>query len=223
MNWRDFNTQYLNREIVLLQIKLQTLLDFPDSAEPISQPPEVIQPKNFLPPTLEILCTKFGLSKIEKEILIMCVAAEISFSTGRLIGRISGNDEFPLPTINLALGLSADREVGAFNRNSPLFAKKILNVNASGVLITAPLKIQPWALQYILGFDYDPPEYLGALTPTRVASSLESTPDSYENRASELLSFWTEDPDTPNHIVQLVGPDTAANQHIAEMVCTHLT
>jgi AAA+ superfamily predicted ATPase len=222
MDWRGFNNQYLNREIVLLQLKLRNFLSSPDAAESIPQPPEIDKPKDFLAPTLEILCKKFGLSEIEREILIMCVAAEISFSAGKLLGQAIGNDEYPLPTINLALSLSAEGEVGAFNRNSPLFTKQIVNIISSGVLITAPLKIQPWALQYILGYDYNPPEYLGALTPEKVESPLESIPESYGDRASELLSLWTEDAYTANRIVQLCGPDPLANQHIADMVCRHL-
>jgi SpoVK/Ycf46/Vps4 family AAA+-type ATPase len=222
MNWRDFNTQYLNREIVLLQLKLQDFLSSPDSAELIPQPPEIDKPKDFLAPTLEILCTKFGLSEIEREILIMCVAAEISFSASKLLGQAIGNDKYPLPTLNLALALSPNPGIYVFNRNLPLFERKIVDAKSTGVLVTAPLKIYPWALQYILGYDYNPPEYLGALTPEEVDSPLESIPESYGERASELLSLWTEDAYTANRIVQLCGPDTEANQHIADMVCRHL-
>jgi hypothetical protein len=224
MNWRDFNAQYLDREIFQLRQKIQQALSPSDPAEPIPSQPEVLQPESLPLPTLEVLCAKFGLSRLERDILLLCVAAETDFACSQLFTQISGSSKYPLPTIHLALNVSSYRGGFVFNQELPLFFWKIVDIvsTASGVLITAPLKIQPWALQYILGYNYTPPYFVGALTPKRVDSSLESIPESYGDRASELLKLWTEDPDNPSRIVQLCGPDADANQHIAEMVCTHL-
>jgi ATP-dependent 26S proteasome regulatory subunit len=221
MNWREFNTQYLNQEIYQLWQKLQCTIHSSDSTAPLPQLPKIEQPEGVPLPTLEILCKKFGLCEVERDVLLLCVAAEIDLSINQLLGQCSGDNETRFPTLHLALNLTSDPGIHAFNQESPIFYWNIVEVATSGHLISAPLKIQPWALQYILGYNYIPPNFVGALTPKRVDSPLESIPESYEDRATELLKLWT-NASTPNRIVQLIGPDADANQHIAEMVCTHL-
>jgi hypothetical protein len=216
MDWQTFNFQYLSREILHLRQKLQHIIDSPESAEPIPEPSKLQQPKDFPLPTLEMLCEEFGLSKIEEDVLILCVAVEIDFTTGELLSRLLGDAQFNRPSLYAALTLTAEDGTCAYNRNLPLFRWKIVDITSHGSLVTAPLKIQPWALQYVLGYDYDPPEYLGMLTPDRFASPLTSIPASYNDRADELCELW-EDDHASARTVQLCGPDALANQHIASL------
>jgi ATP-dependent 26S proteasome regulatory subunit len=218
MNWRDFNFQYLNREISHLQQKIQQTIEPSEAEEPILEAPEIPQPKDISPPTLQSLCEEFGLSQLERDLLIMCVAAEIDFSFGQLLHQSLGNVQSPYPTIHTALTISSYPGIHIYNRNLPLFKWQIVDITSSGNLVTAPLKIKPWALQYLLGYDYEPPEYQGMLTPNRFTSPLRSIPSSYSDHADELYELWVDDEDDAStKTVQLCGPDPLANQHIASL------
>jgi hypothetical protein len=222
MDWKKLSNEYLKQEIARLRSHMENCMACSSGELPSLPLPIPSIPRQFdeYPVALEALCEAFELSEIEKNILVLCAAAEIDFASCQLLGEISGNSQMALPTLHLAVSLFADLEANIDDCNLPLFQWNLVQVigKSQVSLITAPLKIDPWVLHFILGHTHrHDPKFPAALKPTSFYSSDKPLSDSYEAIVSYIDQQWQ--PSQSSLATQLCGTDPKAHQFIAAAVC----
>jgi ATPase family associated with various cellular activities (AAA) len=212
MNWQEFNSQYLGHQIFHLQQQIEKILDPDFELQPFLALVPDTQTDDIPPPAIETLCKAFKLSDIEREILTLCAAAEIDHRGCQLFSKVADDSQYALPTISLALNISQSQSLSIFDRNLPLFKWRLVRILSNNNLITAPLKIDPWVLQYLMGYDYKDPSYPITLHPTPIQPSKYTLPACYTPVLDAINLQWSNATTLP--VTQLCGTDPKAHQYI---------
>ena len=134
--WLELNQRYLMAEAARVRRALErtagstgdppgpapepSLLDFPDDA----------------PPTLVRLAAVFGLSPFERDVLLLCAAAELDGSVAPLCAHAAGDPARPYPTFGLALTALAEPHWSALAPVAPLRRWRLVELVNAGV--------EPW-------------------------------------------------------------------------------
>jgi ATPase family associated with various cellular activities (AAA) len=216
MDWQEYSNQYLSQEIFRLQQQIEKILDPSFEIKPLSPLLTSNQAGETPQSALETLCAAFKLSDLEKDILILCVGAEIDFRCCQLLGKISDNPQNSLPTIFLALNISQHRNLTVFDRNLSIFRWQLVHIQSNNNLITAPLKVDPWVLQHVMGYRYQDPTYPANLHPKPLYSSKHPLPAIYSTLIETIALQWDSANTSP--LIQLCGADPKAHHLIAAEV-----
>lgn len=171
-------------------------------------------------PALETLAETFHLSKFEKGILILCVAAEIDNEVPMLCSRLYNSSNVKFPTFDIALRAFPDADWEAILPDSNLRRFQLVTMHAYDdvPLITTPIRIQERVLHYLLGFRSTMDSNLEYL----VRSFQSSAPlaESMKGKVLEIIDLYQNTPNkTRLPIVQLWGPDPDGCLAVAQTAC----
>src|SRR5207249_5235936 len=94
------------------------------------------------PPAMIMLGQSFGLSRFEKEILLLCAAMELDTRIAAMCADAQPNAQRPYPTFALAMTLFDDPDWGALSPEGPLRHWRLLEINQPGAqpLTTSALR-----------------------------------------------------------------------------------
>jgi AAA+ superfamily predicted ATPase len=169
--------------------------------------------------TVNCICNAFSLTPFERDVLLLCVAVDLYPAIADLCAQLQGTPLWSYPTINLALSVLENPSLRIFDQNCALFRWRLIS-RGEGHLSNSFLRVDPWVVQYLMGYNYTPPEYVGALSPAPFSAELSYVPESYEAISNQLCALWSDD--TTNQIVQLWGSDSLTRQQIVAETCTQL-
>src|SRR5262245_13268842 len=111
-DWHARNARHLGAGLAWLRLRLSCLVA-PDErfdqaaleqAKRALASAESVEPR----PALVILRERFGLSRFEQDLLLLCAAPELDSNIRTLLGRAHGNPTSPYPTFALGLSLFND-------------------------------------------------------------------------------------------------------------------
>ncbi|NEO84785.1 MAG: ATP-binding protein [Spirulina sp. SIO3F2] len=144
LDWYAQNQQTLQQELARITALLEHYLD---SAKAL--PSEV----NEIPSSsaLAQLCQKFNLNAFERDLLLLCVGAEINPKITRLCAQAQGDPSLTTPTLGLALALFATPQWSSLSPQSPLHRWHLVGLAPHTQLVQAPLKLDRRVLCYLLG------------------------------------------------------------------------
>ncbi len=183
------------------------------------QEEEYFSPRNGLSPhgALEKLCTTFGLSDFERDVLLLCVGMELDASWASLCAIAQGVQERVYPTFSLALTILPNPEWSALTPNAPLRRWRLLEVGSGNALTTAPLRIDEQILHYIAGVQHLDERLMGIVEPVAAVNILVP---SHHQLAQRLAQTWVEaSQEAVLPIICLCGDDVASMQAIALKAC----
>lgn len=170
------------------------------------------------PPALVMLGQRLGLSRFEREILLLCSAMELDTSIGDLCARAQANINRPYPTFALALSLFDDPAWDVLSPERPLRYWRLLEIIQSGIqpLTASPLHADEKIVNYIKGLNYLDDRLAPLLMPLQIANSKIGLPPSQQNAVDTIVSqlkliFGNH----PLPSIQLLGPDSASKQLVA--------
>src|SRR5882724_3110681 len=94
------------------------------------------------PPPLIILARRFGLSKFEQQILLLCAAMELDTRTAYLCAHAQDDSGRPYPTFALALSVLDEPAWDALSPERPLRYWRLIEINQPGTqaLTTSSLR-----------------------------------------------------------------------------------
>jgi hypothetical protein len=162
------------------------------------------------PPQLDQLTAVLGLSEFERDLLLLCVGAELD---GRLAQAIAeaGGDPAGLPTFGLALDRLPGAHWDAVSANRPLRFWQLITINPPGRLTTAALSCDEAILMHLTGVDtFDP--VLQGLAKYEPAQT-HPLPPSHCRLAAEIAALIS----AGQHVC-LVGTAPSDRRHIAGRV-----
>jgi hypothetical protein len=108
------------------------------------------------PPAMVMMGQSFGLSRFEKEILLLCAAMELDTRIASMCADAQSNAQRPYPTFALAMILFDDPDWGALSPEGPLRHWRLLEINQPGAqpLTTSALRADERIVNFLKGLNY---------------------------------------------------------------------
>jgi SpoVK/Ycf46/Vps4 family AAA+-type ATPase len=166
-------------------------------------------------PALELLVARFGLSRFERDLLLLCAGVELDAAFAALCRDI-GNDSGP--TFSLALAALPDAHWSAITPTGPLRYWKMIEVRPSEILVTAPLRIDERIVHFLAGVAYTD-ERLQCIT--RPHSARGEVPAAHRAIADRMGALWAAAAARGERwpAIQIVGEEDAGVTDVAALAC----
>ena len=170
---------------------------------------------------LELLCALFGLDGFERDVILLCLAAELDPAFEALFAHVQDDASRTYPTPGLAVTLLDGGHLAAFLPGSPLRQAELVEVepapHAGAPLAARPLRLPERIVGFLLGVNrldeavapYVRPLAGAALAPEQAALA--------ERLSLELAAAGDE-----SGPLQLVGPAGSGRAAVAHALCARI-
>ncbi|NES82760.1 MAG: ATP-binding protein, partial [Moorea sp. SIO2B7] len=166
------------------------------------------------------LISIFGLSPLERDILLLCVGMEIDSSFASLCAKAHGNTQQNYPTISLALTILPESNWRVLSPLSPLQHWQMIEFAPGLTLTQTPIRIDKRILCYLLAERAIDEQLKGFVRFAETESDSLLLPPSQEAIASELIATWS-DTKQKLPLLQLCGSDLTSKHQISAHVGKH--
>ncbi|WP_409466617.1 ATP-binding protein [Amycolatopsis sp. GA6-003] len=199
MTWEAANGRFLAASLEWLR----EVLRHPGEASPTDAVEEA--EASGPPPALAVLAARLGLSRFERDTLLLCAAVELDPSIAGLCAEAHGNAHMAYPTFGLALRVLPDPAWEAVSPQGGLrYWQLVEGVSGQGV-VSAPLRAAERAVDYLKGLN-SLDDRLTPLVRPLVPGELSA---SQQRVAEEVASQWA-----LAGPVQLTGAVEAAKRQV---------
>jgi len=174
------------------------------------------------PYALETLCTLFGLSTFERDLLLLCAGMELDSAFPELIARAHGDPARERPDFSLALALLPQAHWSGLGPDAPLRRWRLIGMESGPSLVTSPLRIDERVLHFLTGLQQLDENLLGFVQPPAGGTGAD-LPPSQADLAERIAAVWSRNPASePLPAVQLCGGASTAKREIAAAAAGHL-
>jgi hypothetical protein len=169
-------------------------------------------------PALLLLAGALGLSAFERDLLLLCAAAEFDSSFSALFAKAQGDPTRTSPTFALALSVLDDPAWDALSPERPLRYWKLIEISQPGAqaLTVSALRADERIVNYIKGLNYLDDRlapYVVAIESGQVSAEL---PASQHALRDMIVAQWRHAPvGALLPLLQLLGTDAGGKQLIA--------
>jgi ATPase family associated with various cellular activities (AAA) len=181
--------------------------------------PDIAADRGAVCAPIDAIVDIVGLSAFERDVLVLCAAAEIDAETSDLCAR--AQDGRRVVTPDLALAALPGGHWSALSPDGPLRRWDLLRWDGSQGLLRAALSLDERLLLFLLGVSSTDPELAGVIERCPPQARLSPALDVL---AGDITQRWWSGgrarPDLP--VVQLVGPGSGRNRALASRVCARL-
>jgi hypothetical protein len=172
------------------------------------------------PFALDLVCTAFGLSPFERDVLLLCAGPELDTKFRALVAAAQGDGRRTSPTFSLALAALPAAHWSALAPSAPLRYWRLIELGSSDMVTAAPLRIDERILHFLAGVDY----LADRLQP--VAQRVEPEPElppSHFALARRIVDAWSREvPDHLRRIIVLCGDDAQGKRAVAAAACAEV-
>ncbi len=177
------------------------------------------------PPAAIALSQRLGLSRFEREVLLLCAAIELDTRIAGLCACVQGDPSQRYPTFALALALFDEPTWDILSPEHPLRYWRLIEINQPGAqpLTTSPIRADERILNYLKGLNYLDDRLTPLLAPLSMAECQTELPPSQRAAVEAILHHLQQAPknqDTP--VIQLLGVDSSSKQLIAQYTTSAL-
>src|SRR6185295_3332875 len=168
------------------------------------------------PPAMVLLGNSFGLSRFEKDILLLCAAMELDTRIASLCAEAQGNSQRTYPTFALAMSLFDDPAWSALSPEGPLRHWRLIEINQPGAqpLTASALRADERIVNFLKGLNYLDDRLATLLLPMppvlEVATS--GLPGSQQQTVDAILRCLQKTRAGALPVIQLAGADAASKQ-----------
>jgi len=208
LTWQEANQRYLISALAVVKECLERHV----AGDRRPRPPEEDAPLSVPPAALETLAAMFGLSRFERELLVLCAGVELDSSVAGLCGAAQGDERRAYPTFSLALAALAEPHWSALTPAGPLRRWRLVEVTPGGSLTTSPLRIDERVLHYLAGVSFRDERLAGLVEPSRAHGE---PPASHQEITERVAQAWSQASKGALPVIQLCGSDVAGKLAIA--------
>lgn len=217
MSWHETNQAYLMRELGLVR---ESLARYAGAAGQANEDGErstatVSVAEMDPPPALERLCQAFGLSRFEKDILLLCAGSELDASFARVIAAAQNDSRQAFATFSLALAALSEPHWSALSPAAPLRRWRLIEVNAGESLTAGRIRIDERVLHYLVGVSHLDDRLSSLLEAIAVPEEL---PPSHREHVQSMARIWSS-AETILPIIQLCGDEPQSKRDVAAAAC----
>lgn len=177
------------------------------------------------PPALMILSQRFGLSRFEQQVLLLCAAMELDTRIARLCAQVHDNSNQPYPTFALALSLFDEPAWDALSPERPLRYWRLIEINQPGAqpLTTSALRADERIVNYIKGLNYLDDRLAPLLASLQAVENEVPLPPS-QQESVEAIARYLQQATSRQYppVIQLLGVDSPSKQLVAQQAATRL-
>ncbi len=130
--WLELNQRYLMAEAARVRRALERTAGLAGDPPGPAPEPSLLDFPDVAPPALVRLAEAFGLSPFERDVLLLCAAAELDGSVAPLCARAAGDPARPYPTFGLALAALAEPHWSALAPVAPLRRWRLVELVNAG-------------------------------------------------------------------------------------------
>jgi AAA+ superfamily predicted ATPase len=207
-SWTEANQAYLAAEFARLKILLDS--DAASQKQTASEGgPVAAQP----PPAINWLSDLFGLSRFERNVLLLCAGVELDSKLAALCGKAQGNPQWAYATFGLALAALPDPHWSALIPSRPLRRFRMVEVATGQGLTTAPLRIDERILHHIAGVNVLDPRLQPLLQPVLSPPELAHDHQSVADRLVRIIETFSD----RSPLLHLCGDDPQGQEDIAAL------
>ncbi|HEY5810731.1 MAG TPA: ATP-binding protein [Povalibacter sp.] len=170
------------------------------------------------PAACDVVADAFGLSRFERDLLLLCAGVEMDAQIAQRCAQIQGSSQRSYATFSLGLSILDEPHWSALAPVSPLRRWRIVEVDDSAGVASARLRIDERILHYLAGVNY---------LDTRLRCLFRSSrPNSPMGRAqmetsANIVSAARETPTCPP-VVVLTGDDLLGQADVASQVASQM-
>jgi hypothetical protein len=170
------------------------------------------------PPALVLVTQRFGLSRFERDLLLLCAATELDTRVGPLCDLAQGSWGRAHPTFALAMTLFDEPAWDVLSPERPLRYWRMIEITqqSANPLTTSPLSADEWVVNYLKGLNYIDDRLSPLLIPLEVpAGGMELPSSQREQVESVVRSVSGASPSERLPVVQLLGSDSPSKRLVA--------
>lgn len=248
--WHDNNSRYLATSLQWLRGRLQRLTAGTEAPAPVRAPAQrgwfgmgatatVAAPVSESsnpgaerdaaarvdpPPALLLLAERLSLSPFERDILLLCAAADLDPSMTALFASAQGSPTRNYPSFALALQLFDDPSWDALSPHRPLRYARLIDINQPGAtpLTAAALRADERIVNYLKGLNALDDRLSPLVSPVGDAAPalLSASQQEVADDVLQQLRIAANDARLPP--VRLVGADAGSKLALARLLCATL-
>jgi ATPase family associated with various cellular activities (AAA) len=177
-------------------------------------------------PAMTMLSQGLGLSRFEKEILLLCAAMELDTRIATMCGDAQANAQRPYPTFALAMTVFDDPAWSALSPEGPLRHWRLIEINQPGAqpLTTSALRADERIVNFLKGLNYLDDRLATLLLPMPSLTGVAAAPlpASHQRAVDWILHSFQQTRPGALPVIQFVGADAASKQLIAHHVAAAL-
>ena len=175
------------------------------------------------PPALIITAQRFGLSRFERDVLLLSAAMELDTRIGSQCALLHGDANRGYPTFALALSVFDEPAWDALSPERPLRFWRLIEINQPGAqpLTTSAIRADERLVNYIKGLNYVDDRLSPLLAPLEVIEDQALLPPSQQDLVESIVGSLDHGRTTnslPN--INLLGPDESSKHLVATRVAT---
>ncbi|RZQ59320.1 ATP-binding protein [Amycolatopsis suaedae] len=172
-------------------------------------------------PALVELATRLGLSRFERDTLLLCAAIELDTSIAPLCARVHGNERMAYPTFGLAMSLLPDAAWEVVSPHHGLRFWRLVEIgrNTGQGLVASPLRADERIVNYLKGLNYVDDRLSPLLTRLDPAPAA-ALPPSQREVVGEVVRHWVNAPGSSGPVLQLSGPDDPGKRLVTAYAAT---
>ena len=169
------------------------------------------------PAALDTMCSRFGLSPFERDVLLLCAGLELNGSLAAACAAAQGDAQKRHATFSLALAALPEPHWSALSPAAPLRRWRLIECRSADLLTLAPLRIDERVLHFLTGLDVLDERLQGFVGRIDSAHPL---PASQQAVARQVAAVWAKVAHGAGWpVVQLCGGDARALRAVAEAAC----
>ncbi|HEY7334958.1 MAG TPA: AAA family ATPase [Bryobacteraceae bacterium] len=200
ISWTDANQAYLVTEFACLKRRL--------AGEPNGSP-RWENNDDDAPPAIDRLAELFGLSKFEREVLLLCAGVEMDSELAALCAQAQAYPQRSYATFGLAMGLLREPHWSALTPSRPLRQFRLVEAQAGHGLAAAPLRIDERILHYVAGINAPDSRLLGLMRMSDFPDWIAGSHRAIGAKAGHLLAAQV--------LLHLCGDDPQGQEDVACM------
>lgn len=205
--WVEANQQYLVAEFARLKERLSGPSDRTEPAAGAPVGDEAME----APPAIDLLAERFGLSRFERDVIVLCAGIEMNSDLARVCGEALGGTARPHLTFGMALAALAEAHWSALAPVGPLRRWRLIEVDDSAGLVNNRLRLDERILHFLAGVNYLDPRLRPLLRLRHPASVLAAA---HRSIADRILDRLQSSPAVPAQVL-LSGDDSDGQADVA--------
>ncbi len=217
--WAQQNQAHLLREFTQLRRQLGDAT--------VEQESELRLEAMESPAAIDSLAGTFGLSRFERELLLLCAGVEMEPALGARCAQLAGRTQQGVVTFGLAMGVLSDPHWSALAPSSPLRRFRMIEIESGHGFINAPLHIDERILHYLAGVNELDQRLEGMLIAKaaseclaeehwRIATETIAT-GSEGLSSSTALHFYGDDPSGQENLAALIAQRSDRKLYVLRM------
>ena len=219
-NWTEANQRYLLAALANVRAALERrVLKDKQLEEPPRPTLDDLRPMLPAPTALDRLCSAFGLSTFERDLLLLCAGIELDSSFMSLCAALHNDPLRSFPTFSLALACLPDAHWTALAPDGPLRRWRLLDVGTGSALTQSPLRIDERVLHHLAGVTHLDERLAAIVEPVHSVTDLVP---SHVALAERIVAAWTRAPANSTPVIQLCGVESTGKRSIAAAACAEL-